>query len=82
MLRICVYMHSRFIENHPIRILKDGPLISDMVLSQVPEISSRTMSGSAEQCPTDNLSPMFIHCFGHILLTGCPIDSILFPLRS
>jgi hypothetical protein len=28
MLRMCVYMHSRFVENHPIRILEDGPLIS------------------------------------------------------
>jgi hypothetical protein len=27
-------MHSRFIENHPIRILEDGPLISEGVLSQ------------------------------------------------
>jgi hypothetical protein len=26
MLRICVYMHSRFVENHLIRILEDGPL--------------------------------------------------------
>jgi hypothetical protein len=34
MLGTCVYMHSRFIENHPIRILKDGPLISQVVLSQ------------------------------------------------
>jgi hypothetical protein len=34
MLRMCVYMHSRFIKNHPIRILKDGPLIYKMVLSQ------------------------------------------------
>jgi hypothetical protein len=33
MLRMCVYMHSRFIENHPIRILEDGPLISEVVLS-------------------------------------------------
>jgi hypothetical protein len=33
MLRVCVYMHSRFVENHPIRILKDGPLISEGVLS-------------------------------------------------
>jgi hypothetical protein len=31
MLRICVYMHSRFIENHSIWILKDGPLISEGV---------------------------------------------------
>jgi hypothetical protein len=33
---MCVYMHSRFVENHPIRILKDGPLISEGVLSQEP----------------------------------------------
>jgi hypothetical protein len=33
MLRMCVYMHSRFVENHPIWILKDGPLISEVVLS-------------------------------------------------
>jgi hypothetical protein len=26
-------MHSCFIENHPIRILEDGPLISEVVLS-------------------------------------------------
>jgi hypothetical protein len=34
MLRMCVYMHSRFVENHPIWILKDGSLISEEVLSQ------------------------------------------------
>jgi hypothetical protein len=34
MLCMCVYMHFRFVENHPIRILKDGPLISEGVLSQ------------------------------------------------
>jgi hypothetical protein len=34
MLRMCVCMHSRFIENHLIRILDDGPLISEVVLSQ------------------------------------------------
>jgi hypothetical protein len=33
MLRMCVYMHSHFVENHPIRILEDGPLISEVVLS-------------------------------------------------
>jgi hypothetical protein len=31
---MCVYMHSRFVENHPIQILEDGPLISEVVLSQ------------------------------------------------
>jgi hypothetical protein len=35
MLRMCVYMHSHFIENHPIQILNDGPLISEVVLSHV-----------------------------------------------
>jgi hypothetical protein len=35
MLRMRVYLHSCFIENHPIRILEDGPLISEVVLSQV-----------------------------------------------
>jgi hypothetical protein len=34
MLRMCVYMHSRFVENHPIQILEDGPLIFEGVLSQ------------------------------------------------
>jgi hypothetical protein len=33
MLRMCVYMHSRFVENHPIQIMEDGPLISKGVLS-------------------------------------------------
>jgi hypothetical protein len=35
MLRICVYMHSRFVENHLIQILEDGSLISEVVLSQL-----------------------------------------------
>jgi hypothetical protein len=35
MLRMCVYMHSHFLENHPIRILEDGPLISEVVLSHL-----------------------------------------------
>jgi hypothetical protein len=35
MLRMCVYMHSRFVENHMIRILEDGPFISEEVLSQL-----------------------------------------------
>jgi hypothetical protein len=38
MLRMCVYMHSRFIENHPIWILEDGLLISEGVLSQGGEL--------------------------------------------
>jgi hypothetical protein len=39
MLRMCVYMHSRFVKNHPIRILEDRPIISEVVLLQlVPEL--------------------------------------------
>jgi hypothetical protein len=34
MLRMCVYMHSRIVENHPMRILEDGPFIFEGVLSQ------------------------------------------------
>jgi hypothetical protein len=33
MLHMCVYMHYCFVKNHLIRILKDGPLISEVVLS-------------------------------------------------
>jgi hypothetical protein len=33
MLHICVCMHSRFVKNHLIRILEDGLLISEVVLS-------------------------------------------------
>jgi hypothetical protein len=32
-LYVCM-THSRFVENHPIWIVEDGPLISDVVLSQ------------------------------------------------
>jgi hypothetical protein len=33
MLCMSIYKHSHFVENHPIRILEDGPLISEVVLS-------------------------------------------------
>jgi hypothetical protein len=41
-----------------------------------------TLSENPRQCLTEIFSPTFIHGFGHILLTGCPIDLILFPLHS
>jgi hypothetical protein len=41
MFRMCLYMHSRFVENHPIRMLEDGPLISEGVLSQALEVASQ-----------------------------------------
>jgi hypothetical protein len=31
---MCICMHSRFVENHSIWILEDGPLISEVILSQ------------------------------------------------
>jgi hypothetical protein len=34
MLRMCVCMHSRFVENHLIWILEDRPLIYEVVLSR------------------------------------------------
>jgi hypothetical protein len=34
MPRMCVCMHSHFVENHLIWILEDGLLISEVVLSQ------------------------------------------------
>jgi hypothetical protein len=36
---MCVYMHSRFVENHPIWIPEDGPLISEVVLSHSSSVS-------------------------------------------
>jgi hypothetical protein len=33
MLRMCACIHSHFVENNLIRILEDGPLISEIVLS-------------------------------------------------
>jgi hypothetical protein len=43
-----------------------------------PETSYRTLSENLGQCLTEIFSLTFIHGFGHILLTGCPIDPILF----
>jgi hypothetical protein len=46
---VCL-LHSRFVENHPIWILEDGPLISKVVLSQS---SSQSSSGSTHLHRTD-----------------------------
>jgi hypothetical protein len=40
------------------------------------------MDGFTGQCPTNFLSPLFIHVFGCILLTECPFDPIVLPLAS
>jgi hypothetical protein len=47
MFRVCVCMHSRFIENHPICILEDGPLISEVVLSQAAPCSASDKIGDS-----------------------------------
>jgi hypothetical protein len=49
MLHMCVYMHSRFVENHPIRILEDGPLISKVALSHVAKAASGLEPASTER---------------------------------
>jgi hypothetical protein len=57
MLRMCVCMHSSFVENHPIQILEDGPLISVVVLSH------RT----ARQVTLDHIDPMCFLPLVHVL---------------
>jgi hypothetical protein len=46
MLRMCVCMHFHFVENHPIRILEDGPLISEVALSQGPTYAKGSYEGT------------------------------------
>jgi hypothetical protein len=50
MLRMCVCMHSRFIENHLIRILDDGPLIggSITVMTLMPLMAGVGLRGVKE----------------------------------
>jgi hypothetical protein len=51
-LYVCL-LYSRFIENHPILILEDGPLISKVVLSQEP----RLYLGKLILCQTNHGDP-------------------------
>jgi hypothetical protein len=60
---MCVYMYFRFVENHPIRILEDGPLISEVVLSQPIRCSNinlgevlQNFTGAQLQFPINYLS--------------------------
>jgi hypothetical protein len=36
---VCVFAHSHLVKNHPIWIQEDGPLISEVVLSQASSLS-------------------------------------------
>jgi hypothetical protein len=46
---VCL-LHSRFIEDHPIWILEDGPLISEVVLSQPDSASPRRPAWHESLC--------------------------------
>jgi hypothetical protein len=74
MLRMCVYMHSRFIENHPIQILEDGPLIFEGVLSHqiyggtcCPEVSTPKIQSLADSSTTCHDGINHLHHFDHCL---------------
>jgi hypothetical protein len=60
MVHMCVYMHSRFIENHLIWILEDGPLISEVVLSQ------RQINSNGSGSSSSNDAPDIFFRFGNI----------------
>jgi hypothetical protein len=49
---------------------------------EFPETSSRTLSSLTGHCPARVFNPTLAHNFSHILLTGYPIDLILFSLCS
>jgi hypothetical protein len=49
MLCMCVYMHSCFVENHLIRILEDGPLISEVILSHYLDAINYYVSAKGSQ---------------------------------
>jgi hypothetical protein len=61
MLHMCVHMHSRYIENHQIRILEDRPLISKVVLSH-----RRQWRGGG------SVTPCLMGCFHAV---ACPCES-------
>jgi hypothetical protein len=53
MLHMCICMYSHFIENHSIRILEDGPLISEVVLSQTIKVKiQNSRTGWRDSGPT------------------------------
>jgi hypothetical protein len=53
-------------------------------VAHLPDISTETehIRSKAEHVCHGVSAATFVHCFDHILLTGCPINLILFPLRS
>jgi hypothetical protein len=55
MLPMWVCIHSHFVQNHLIRILKDGPLISEVVLSHPQaksSLASETFANNIFSCYT------------------------------
>jgi hypothetical protein len=47
---MCVYMHSRFVENHPIWILEDRLIISEVVLSHTPMGTTTNLKARGTTC--------------------------------
>jgi hypothetical protein len=63
---MCVYMHSRFVENHPIWILDDGPLISEVVLSR----SHQQIIGNLNERLTWSSMSAHLSCFTNTLFVA------------
>jgi hypothetical protein len=69
MLRMCLNMHSRFVENHPIRILEDGPLISEGVLPHLvsngtsPSVAPYSSTASALVPFRASDTTLALHCY-------------------
>jgi hypothetical protein len=77
MLCMCVYMHSRFIENHSIRILEDRLLISEVVLSQSGRSTTVATTRGGWQLHS---SPLLVH---HASLNGhCSTYQTCVPLTG
>jgi hypothetical protein len=75
MLRMRVCMYSRFIKNHPIRILEDRPFISNMVLSHLR--SALTASSSIPQrVQRESFFPTVASVFLLLLLSSKPKEHI------
>jgi hypothetical protein len=54
--------------------------VNDLLLVQI--YVDDIIFGGSSHVLVSSFSPMFIHCFGRILLTECPFDPIFLPLPS
>jgi hypothetical protein len=84
MLRLFIYMHFRFIENHLFRILEDGPLISEVVLSQLrdgPLLNRSHNKKSANSGQMSNMSKSLIIIMTFHLLKTTSNETSLITLK-